>query len=265
MSKALRITVFAASVLLVVGIGLWVVGASRSGSFLPTEKAFEKAEQKEQVVEEAFDRIVIDEISADVELRAAEDGVCRIVYSQTEREPLEIYVKNGTLTLERRTKKNLGLISIGSVGGDLGTTTLYLPEAVYQTVNVQTVSGELSLKPGLSAKKLELETVSGNISVSEMSPDLLTLSSVSGDQHLVRVTAGEIRCEATSGEIVLEACDAGQLDLETISGDVTATLLTEKAVSTSTTSGEVSVPNNRAAADPCRVETVSGDIRVETP
>ena len=46
---------------------------------------------------------------------------------------------------------------------------------------------------------------------------------------------------------------------------MSATLLTEKAITASTTSGDVVVPNNRSGAAPCRVETVSGDIRVETP
>ena len=82
---------------------------------------------------------------------------------------------------------------------------------------------------------------------------------------LAQVNATGIDCGTTSGELVLEGCDAKKLELETVSGDVTATLLTEKAVTTSTVSGDVTVPNTRADADPCHVETVSGNIRVDTP
>lgn len=262
MSKAMRITIFAASILLAVGIGLWVVGASRSGSFLPVAKAAGKVEQKELIVEEAFDRIVINEISADVELQPAADGVCRIFYSQTEREPLEVSVKNGTLTVERKSKKNFGLFSIGD---ELGTTTLYLPETVCKEIELYTVSGDIRMKPGVLAETLTLETVSGDVTLSKLALEALSASTVSGDVRLNQLTASAIGCGTTSGEIILDGCDAKRLELETVSGDVTATLLTAKAVSTSTVSGDVSVPNTRADADPCHVETVSGNIRVETP
>ena len=56
-----------------------------------------------------------------------------------------------------------------------------------------------------------------------------------------------------------------KIDIEAVSGDVNAKLLSEKEITTSTVSGDVSVPNNRQGASPCQVETVSGDIRVETP
>ena len=86
MSKALKITVLAASALLLVGITLWTVGGIRSGSFFPLRKGSETVEQREKQFDEAIKRVQIEEVSAEVELYPAEDGVCRVVYSETERQ-----------------------------------------------------------------------------------------------------------------------------------------------------------------------------------
>lgn len=94
------------------------------------------------------------------------------------------------------------------MGQEFGPTKLYLPEAVYEKIDIEAVSGDVSLERGISAARLNVKTVSG---------------------------------------------------------DVNAKLLSEKEITTSTVSGDVSVPNNRQGASPCQVETVSGDIRVETP
>lgn len=265
MSKALKITVLAASALLLVGITLWTVGGIRSGSFFPLRKGSETVEQREKQFDEAIERVQIEEVSAEVELYPAEDGVCRVVYSETEREKLELSVKDGTLSLKRKSGSNWGFFSFGSLGQEFGPTKLYLPEAVYEKIDIEAVSGDVSLERGISAARLNVKTVSGEIAVPEMEAEQISTYSVSGDQRVNHATAGELSCESTSGNITLDACDAQKIKLETVSGDVNAKLLSEKEITTSTVSGDVSVPNNRQGASPCQVETVSGDIRVETP
>lgn len=266
MNKALKIVIIAACVLLVLGVALWVIGGVRSGGFWPLKAESGNAERMEKLVEEPFDSIELNEISADVEICRSADGYCRVVWQQTEQEPLEIRVQNGQLILERKSRQSWGLFSIGSGLTDLGVTTLYLPEERWQQLSVETVSGSITLDPGFSFEKLELETVSGDLRLSETRATEAELSSVSGELRLEGVTAEKgLICETTSGDIVLEDCDGPSIRLMSVSGDLTAKLLSPKEISASTVSGDVQKPADGAGSGQLQVETVSGDITIAFP
>ncbi|MBR6414074.1 MAG: DUF4097 family beta strand repeat protein [Oscillospiraceae bacterium] len=270
MRKGSKILITVGCAMLVLGIVLVLIGDLMDGGFQIRLKGSSKVEAMEKVIDEPVSAVVVDEISADVEVRLSEDRNCRIEYAQSEREPLEITVKNGKLTLERKNRSNFP--HFFSLGFDsqkmekMDSTVLYLPPSVCQTLHVETVSGSIQLASSLPVETVELSAVSGSIQAKELTPKRLSLEAVSGALALEEVRADEkISCETTSGDIRLTRCDAQELTLESVSGDITAELLTAKQIHTDTVSGDVEAPSSDASAGTCRAETVSGDITIRIP
>ncbi len=268
MRKGSKILITVGCAMLVLGIVLVLIGGLTDGGFRISPKGASKVESFEKVIEEPFSDIEVVEVSADVELRPAADGKCRISYSESERDPLEIRVKNGKLSLVRKSSKgnHLFFFSFGFNSQKMDSTVLYLPPSVCQTLHVETVSGSIQLESGLPVETVELSAVSGSIQAKELTPKRLSLEAVSGALALEEVRADEkISCETTSGDIRLTRCDAQELTLESVSGDITAELLTAKQNHTDTVSGDVEAPSSDASAGTCRAETVSGDITIRIP
>lgn len=267
MRKGSKILITVGCAMLVLGIVLVLIGGLTDGGFRISPKGASKVEAFEKVIEEPVSAVVVNEISADVEVRLSEDRNCRIEYAQSEREPLEITVKNGKLTLERKSRSNhLFFFSFGFNSQKMDSTVLYLPPSVCQTLHVETVSGSIQLASSLPVETVELSAVSGSIQARELTPKRLSLEAVSGELALEEVRADEkISCETTSGDIRLTRCDAQELTLESVSGDITAELLTAKQIHTDTVSGDVNAPSAQNANGTCRAETVSGDITIRIP
>lgn len=267
MRKGSKILITVGCAMLVLGIVLVLIGGLTDGGFRIRSKGASKVEAMEKVIDEPVSAVVVDEVSADVEVRLSEDRNCRIEYAQSEREPLEITVKNGKLTLERKNRSNFPyFFSLGFDSQKMDSTILYLPNSVCQTLHVETVSGSIQLASGLPVETVELSAVSGSIQARELTPKRLSLEAVSGELALEEVRADEkISCETTSGDIRLTRCDAQELTLESVSGDITAELLTAKQIHTDTVSGDVEAPSSDASAGTCRAETVSGDITIRIP
>ena len=268
MRKGSKILITVGCAMLALGIVLFLIGGLTDGGFRISPKGASKVEAFEKVIEEPFSDIEVVEVSADVELRPAADGKCRISYSESERDPLEIRVKNGKLSLVRKSSKgnHLFFFSLGFDSQKMDSTVLYLPPSVCQTLHVETVSGSIQLASSLPVETVELSAVSGSIQARELTPKRLSLEAVSGELALEEVRADEkISCETTSGDIRLTRCDAQELTLESVSGDITAELLTAKQIHTDTVSGDVNAPSAQNANGTCRAETVSGDITIRIP
>lgn len=263
MSKALRITAIAAGITLALGLTLWLIGGLLGG-FSVQIKDRGQYEDCEESIRETVKSIDLQEISADVEILPAPDGVCRIAYRQTEREPLEIRVENGTLRVSRKVRKNrINLVWWPHSDAGAGETRLYLPEAAYEKLCALTVSGDIRLTEGITAGAMELTTTSGDITAQALRADALKLNSVSGKIELTEgIAADTLSCETVSGDIALAACDGGEIRLASVSGNISANLRETKRFSTETVSGSVDVPYGREDAGVCRAETVSGDIHI---
>lgn len=153
---------------------------------------------------------------------------------------------------------------------------------------VRTTSGDVTVMGEMNG--LNVMTVSGDINASnltfgnEVSEDLVQqigLTTTSGDVYLsagargilIQTSSGEVTCEdaisegrfevsTISGDISLDRCDGGDLDLRSTSGEIDCLFLTKKKFHASSTSGWVSCRGHDEGGAPCRIVTVSGDVRV---
>ncbi len=131
-------------------------------------------------------------------------------------------------------------------------------------LSVQTVSGEIELE-NANAQDASVSSTSGSIALTRVrTAAQMNIHAVSGDVKLTdTVAAGPMDVETVSGDITLEHSDAQILWIKSTSGDVSGSLLTDKWFLTHTTSGDVRLPNSSSQAGTCEITTTSGDIHVQ--
>lgn len=261
--------------------------------------AVHKSTQETFEVEEPFSGIWVNSPDCTVRLLPAPDGKCRVVFAHRDKSVYTVAVEHHTLTVQRQDRRGWleRLRASSSTGGELN---LYLPGQVYQGLTVQTISGNVIIPQDFQfqtaavhtvsgsvrfsagvQEAVKVKTVSGEIAVSQLDHPtlLLTAQSVSGDITLSQIqcavlntasTSGDINLstlvardsihiKSVSGDVKLTGCDGDTLKIKTTSGDISASLLTPKMFSAHTTSGDIHVPASTSGGA-CNLTTLSGDI-----
>lgn len=275
--------------------------------------------------EENFENIFIDVSEADVRLVLSDNGKLKVDCPDFDDSTgYNVSVENSTLTIKqtngRKWYEHFGRKWSAHISINLRSTeiTVFLPERIYNRLYVSARIGYISIGENLSFVSAEIhsscgdvvfsagvtdeltaKTVYGDLAVTGIAPNKLTVSSTCGDIKLSSVkvvgdvsawtangdvkltavtckdltcggTAGDTKlrdviadnsiiCTNVSGDIQLKKCDAKSLKLTTKFGDVRGTLRSGKNFVTSTVYGEVSVPSAKTGS-PCIVTTVAGDI-----
>lgn len=233
---------------------------------------------------EDFHSIDMETITADIDFRLAEDGVCRIVCYERENMRHDVAVKEGVLTISvKDTRSWMEHISI--FNWKTPCITVYLPAGEYQSIQIDNTTGDVKMLGAWNIEDLKVKTTTGDIKLGEVvckntvstrvsTGDILleglTCGSLeargtTGDVTLQDViSSGSMKIQHTTGDITLNRCDAGELTLEATTGDIEAILLSEKTVTAKTTTGDVDVPKGTSGGR-CDVTTTTGDICIRIP
>ncbi|MCI8589320.1 MAG: DUF4097 domain-containing protein [Clostridiales bacterium] len=260
-----------------------------------------KFEEKTYEVSESFHNIDINDIECDVMLVPVENGPSRVVCYENEDIVNTISVQGDTLTVTRKDQRPW-YKHFGIWWAQNNTVTIYLAEKEYESLSIKTVSGEISVADSFRFSEAKLQstsgditfasrvqgdlfvkTTSGDITLREIEPKMAEVRSTSGDLSLTEISAAELMLKTTSGSIKTEAvtatghaefisvsgdirlrgADADSFFIKTTSGDVKGTLFSDKYFITHTTSGSVHTPLSKEGAGECKIQTTSGDIRID--
>lgn len=262
----------------VAGIVLFVVGVSLGG--LKDNTAVKKVE----TIDDPFDRIEINEYTADLHIAPAKDGKCRLEFTQSDYFHAEVKVEDGQLRIIRSDDRPWYLKVSFLAAVNYGESTLYLPEKEYAEWTIKTVTGDLTVEGGFAVNVFRADVTTGDIQISDLTASsLFRADTTTGSIRVDGLRAGEasfdvttgdvrlddvvversLRIDSTTGDLVLRGCDAGTLiALETTTGDVTASLLSPKHFSVDSTTGDVDVPASVTGAGECTVEVTTGDVTI---
>lgn len=153
---------------------------------------------------------------------------------------------------------------------------VYLPAAAWDELSFDTVSADLTVHDALTCRELDLDTTSGTLNVKDVAADELDVESVSGS---VTVSGAfrEVKTESVSGGVSLILTDAAEeIKMNSVSGAQTLAVsegsgFTLKFDSVSGTLDSALALTSQGGTycfgdGTCRieVETVSGDLRLRT-
>lgn len=208
-------------------------------------------------VDESFRNLSILADDCDVKFCITEEGTCRVVCPESEKVTHEVTVENNTLTV-KRTDDRTWYEQFG-FSWDNVPITVFLTETEYDSLYVQSVSGNISVSDSFIVTDAELLSTSGDISCSATILETLSMESVSGDLNLQHGSSEEALLRTVSGEIEVEDSVAGALTIGSTSGEIDLShVLVDGHMEIETTSGELTLQNSDAAT--LKLTSISGNI-----
>ncbi len=131
-----------------------------------------------------------------------------------------------------------------------------------KSLNVRTVSGVGNLSD-MDANRGEIKSTSGNMILSNIRISKLSVSTVSGEIEAERMETEELTAHSTSGSMRLSEVEAKQLQFDTVSGDISF-LGSCQELQANSTSGEMKI-TNQVAPEGFQMKSVSGRIQLTMP
>ena len=146
-----------------------------------------------------------------------------------------------------------------------GPTTLILQVPLQASLDIESVAADVHVD-GVAPPQLDIQSVSGDI-VFAGAPGAADIDSVSGNQTLTLNSDGDVSSESVSGDVTLRGRLKGALDLETVSGNVEVDSRGEavRRLSASSVSGDIGARVGLANGGEIRGETVSGNFSLHMP
>ena len=278
MNKATKIWLFVASFLAVLGTIIFAgVMAVYNWDF--SKLGTVKYETNTYTANGAFDKISISVDTTEIEFLPTDNKDCSIVCIEDEKVKHSAKVQNGTLVIDTvDTRKWYDFIGV-SLG--VPKMTVYLPQNEYNSLSIETDTGDITVPKDFSFKNieidgdtsdincfasvsdiLEIELSTGDINIDNVTLGRLDLSTSTGDITLKNViTTGSLSIETDTGDVKFKDSDADEIYVETSTGDVTGTLLSEKVFITKSDTGRIRVPKTTSGGK-CEIETDTGDIKI---
>ena len=179
-----------------------------------------------------------------------------IEFAATVKSDLTLDTVSGELLLENT---EAGSVTAQSTSGDIEFASLSSSGEIY----AKSVSGSIKLSSVNALGKMQVKSTSGDIELCDVNCAELKTENVSGRSSFKSVIVeNDLQAKSISGGIAFDRSDAANLDITSTSGSVKGSLLSEKVFITHSLSGAIDVPNRNSGGD-CRVETVSGSIKIE--
>ena len=230
-------------------------------------------------ISEAFKHIRIEDSECDIKLLPSADGACCVEYANCGSIRHDCFVEDETLVIrsvdERRWFEKLGIRDRQM------RVSLYMPATGYETLFINTASGDISIAEGFAFLNAELKTASGDVKLSAYFEEKLSIHSSSGDitasvqgpgsvkadsmsgdvQIMGNTGEGDVAAESKSGDVKIEAVQCSFLKAHTLSGDMIISDAACITANINTVSGDVCA-RKLVASGELNAESVSGDVKL---
>lgn len=256
--------------LIVFGSILFVAGSAAFGLAFAKgvfkDNQFTKEVTKEYVLEDSFNKIDIDIVTADLTFKPSEDDKTKVVSVEKEKIHHTAKVSNDTLLIREQDERKFyekwfGFVSRMKV-------TVYLPENTYEELKIDITTGNTLVEDTFNFDKLNIKSTTGD----------LKLQNVTGKSADIKITTGNVtlnnyklenslNCDTTSGDYTFNDVKCEKVTLHTTSGKyilndliVTGALNPDRPnLDISGTSSDITFKN--CDAHNIKVKTTTGDIK----
>lgn len=249
MSNWLKILLIIATSLLVIGLAICICAIFALDFDFSQMKTYSDYQSKEYITENAdYHQINVDDVANDVQIIKSDDDQIHVYYFESINEAYDIDDVNGILTVSYDAD-DIPFFHWNFSFSDRDTDLIIsIPESYIGS--------------------LQVETVSGDIEILDMTTDELEISSVSGELDINNTEIdGKFSCETVSGDIELDNILAYDIELSSTSGEISANILGNSGnyrIDCSSVSGDILVDRGSEAAEKrLSAETISGDIDIE--
>ena len=233
--------------------GLALAGLALGGLALPASAATPINDTRPL---DARGEVEVSNLKGSIEVRTWDRNEVRITGSLGDGvERLEIDGSGSKLAVRVRYPRN-------SHNSEETVLVLEIPRQA--SLEVDSVAASVDVQ-GIAGDELDIDSVSGTV-VAVGAPRKAAIESVSGDLRL-NLNSRDVEVDSVSGKVSLRGRIGGAVEVETVSGDIDVDTRGERPsrLELSTVSGDASVRSGIADAGRFSFESVSGDLRLSLP
>ncbi|MCC0640970.1 MULTISPECIES: DUF4097 family beta strand repeat-containing protein [unclassified Clostridioides] len=237
-----------------------IKGSVKNESFLSSNKNYDKyITVKSESFSNKINNIDVDWISGEVRVLKSDSNKIKLIQKApsnfSRKKIAKIKVDGNTLSIIDNSAKKF-FIGIGLPKSTV--LELYLPEKLYNNINVSTTSADI-YSTYLKSNMAYIESVSGNIEMYGKI-DKMTLETTSSNINIKKLDSKSVTCNSVSGKIQLSG-KTDDLKINTTSGDIDLENMDNKNLICESTSGKVNIEGKFSNI---KSETTSGDIKINS-
>lgn len=212
---AKKIVLIIAAALVVAGLGLLlaVLGMNHWDISSLGGKNYEVVTHE---VAEDFNLIQIAADAADITILPSEDGKCRVIGDETERELYSVSVSNQTLLIQKlNLKKWYEFFNFGHPS----ELIVYLPKQAYTSLLIDATTGDVELPKEIAFGSIGITTSTGDVTCCASASDSIQIRTSTGDVTAADLSADTIGLAVSTGTIKVSRVDcAGDLSVAVSTG-----------------------------------------------
>lgn len=256
--------------LIVFGSILFVAGSAAFGLAIAKDafknNSFTQEVTKEYVLEDSFNKIDVDIVTADLTFKPSEDDKTKVVSVEKEKIHHTAKVSNDALVIREQDdrkfyEKWFGFVSKMKV-------TVYLPETTYEELKIDITTGNILAEDSFTFVKQNIKSTTGDLKFENVTGKSADIKITTGNVTLNNYKlSSELNIDTTSGDYKFNNVECEKATLHTTSGKyilndliVTGNLNTDRPnLDISGTSSDITFKN--CDAHYVKVKTTTGDIK----
>ncbi len=141
--------------------------------------------------------------------------------------------------------------------------TIALPEGI--DLDIDNISSDIVFSTDIVFEDVDINTVSGNVSIKKLTADSFDFESVSGEIFADEINAERLDGENVFGDINIESFYGYEFDAETVSGNIDIGIYDKTDVNIDSVSGAVHIYLSKNIGLETEFSSVSGNLRTELP
>ena len=248
------IALIVAAVLIVSGGLLFFVGMQRA-DFNLTQKPV----QKVYTASGSFQNIQIDTGICDVRFFKT-DGDLTVHCTKTEKLEYVVLVEDGILRISAMDMHQW--YDFIGINIDEPIITVYLPEDTYESLYIQTDTGDVEIPQDFSFDTAEIRTNTGDIAFAAAVAKSLITANSTGDTEIYGVCPTYLECRSSTGDMALSDIHvSGDIHIQRSTGEITATDVTCQNLTSQSNTGDVDF-TDVLVAEALQITTTTGEVTV---
>lgn len=248
------------AILVLVGLGFCLGGLFLLG-FDFKKLDTQQLELKSCAVSESFESISIHAGTDKITFLPAEDKVCRVECRESKKLIHTIEVENKTLKIQAVDKQTW--FSRLGLNLDSPAITVYLPEKTYDSLVVETNTGDIKIPEDFTFRSLQIEGDTSDVECGGSGTERMEISLSTGDIDLAGIRTGELKLSVSTGKITVDSAECGgDVTIRVSTGKVKLDGLTCANLRTDGGTGSI-VLKDTVASGAFTIERSTGDVKFD--
>lgn len=255
MKTGLLVTLIISGVVLTLGAAALIVGIVNNSNNPVVTNTYD--------INEKVSNFNIDVGTVDVNYVPTSDGSTKVVCHELKKIPHEVKVVENTLTIQKQDLRKWYEM-IFNWNFDKKDITIYLPEGEYQTLKLNSSTGNVTIPNHYSFEKGNIALSTGNLNISSNIKTDLDIKSSTGDINVQGLTANNLSINASTGNVNVKNVVINEtVNTHTSTGHISYTNVNAKEGDFSASTGKVKL-DSLLIQNHLKIQTSTGDVNIKS-